>query len=275
MFHFTALHTLGTFPHDERVEALPEVALPARHRGDVRLHRGVSVRLRDLRVAAREEDDLLAFSHLDRLGLTRTWLRTWNETTVAIGTRWGRPQTTMACPTAATVPSADLQRLFRDESLALAPAFGGDLLLVVGFRYDKLAPSSTLQLRLSADAYAMQLCKQGVAFELSRPILAGWLEDLLGRCQYQPVHCTCSVFLGRSSRNQSSKDMAFPHPQSRKDHYRKEDKPNCVGILWNFFNPGRPGRPAPDPAGSPTAPCAGGSPLLAGVRAQVTTLSRP
>jgi hypothetical protein len=29
-----------------------DVALPARHRGDVRLHRGVSVRLRDLRVAA-------------------------------------------------------------------------------------------------------------------------------------------------------------------------------------------------------------------------------
>jgi hypothetical protein len=32
-------------PHDERVEALPEVALPARHPGDVRLHRGVAVRL--------------------------------------------------------------------------------------------------------------------------------------------------------------------------------------------------------------------------------------
>ena len=35
----------------------------------------VAVRLRDARVAAREDDgDLLAFSHLDRLGLTRTWL---------------------------------------------------------------------------------------------------------------------------------------------------------------------------------------------------------
>jgi hypothetical protein len=50
-----------------RVEALPNGALPSRHRGDVRLHRGVAVRLCDLRVAAREEDDRLAFSQLDRL----------------------------------------------------------------------------------------------------------------------------------------------------------------------------------------------------------------
>jgi hypothetical protein len=32
----------------------------------------------------------------------------------------------------------------------------------------------------------------------------------------------CSILLGRSCRNKSSEDMAFPHPQSRKDHYRKE-----------------------------------------------------
>jgi len=42
-------------------------------------------------------------------------------------------------------------------------------------------------------------------------------------------------FLGRSLRNKSSKDMAFPHPKSRKDHYRNDDKPNPVGVLWNFF----------------------------------------
>ena len=43
--------------------------------------------------------------------------------------------------------------------------------------------------------------------------------------------------LGRSflCRNKSSKDMAFPHPQSRKDHCRKEDKPSCRGIVWKFF----------------------------------------
>ena len=29
--------------------------------------------------------------------------------------------------------------------------------------------------------------------------------------------------------------MAFPHPKSRKDNYRKEDKPNNRGVLWNFF----------------------------------------
>src|SRR5438445_12999588 len=45
----------------------------------------------------------------------------------------------------------------------------------------------------------------------------------------------CSILLGRSFRNKSSKDMAFPHPQSRKDHYRKEDKPSCGGIVWKFF----------------------------------------
>src|SRR2546422_9212832 len=44
-----------------------------------------------------------------------------------------------------------------------------------------------------------------------------------------------SILLRRSFRNQSTKDMAFPHPQSRKDHYRKEDKPSCGGIVWKFF----------------------------------------
>jgi hypothetical protein len=45
--------------------------------------------------------------------------------------------------------------------------------------------------------------------------------------------------LGRSfqnkSRNKSSKDMAFPHPRSRNDKYRNEDKPNSGGVVWNFF----------------------------------------
>src|SRR5258707_7067941 len=35
-----------------------------------------------------------------------------------------------------------------------------------------------------------------------------------------------SSFIGRSLRNKSSKDMAFPHPTSRKEHYRDDDKPN-------------------------------------------------
>ena len=29
--------------------------------------------------------------------------------------------------------------------------------------------------------------------------------------------------------------MAFPHPQSRKDHNRKEDVPSCGGVVWKFF----------------------------------------
>src|SRR3979411_217304 len=41
--------------------------------------------------------------------------------------------------------------------------------------------------------------------------------------------------LGRSLRNKSSKDMALPHPKSRKEHYRNDDKPNTGGVLWNFF----------------------------------------
>jgi hypothetical protein len=29
--------------------------------------------------------------------------------------------------------------------------------------------------------------------------------------------------------------MAFPHPQSREEHYWNDDKPNTTGVLWNFF----------------------------------------
>ncbi len=50
-----------------------------------------------------------------------------------------------------------------------------------------------------------------------------------------PAAVRCSVLLGRSLRNKSSKDMAFPHPKSRKEHYRNDDKPNTGGVLWNFF----------------------------------------
>src|SRR6266487_2001484 len=47
----------------------------------------------------------------------------------------------------------------------------------------------------------------------------------------------CLQFLSRfhSLRKKSSKDMAFPHPKSRKEHYRNDDKPNTGGVLWNFF----------------------------------------
>ena len=29
--------------------------------------------------------------------------------------------------------------------------------------------------------------------------------------------------------------MALPHPQSRKDHYRKEDIPSCGGVVGKSF----------------------------------------
>lgn len=44
-----------------------------------------------------------------------------------------------------------------------------------------------------------------------------------------------SILLDRSSRNKSSNDMALPHPQSRKDKYWNEDKPNSGGVVWNLF----------------------------------------
>src|SRR5438105_3667853 len=63
---FDRLVHAGDGAHDERVEAAPDVALPARHGRDIGLHGGVAVGLRDLRVAACEE--------FHRLGLTRTGL---------------------------------------------------------------------------------------------------------------------------------------------------------------------------------------------------------
>jgi hypothetical protein len=39
----------------------------------------------------------------------------------------------------------------------------------------------------------------------------------------------------RSLPNQPSNDMAFPHPQSGKKHYRNDDKPYARSILRDFF----------------------------------------
>src|SRR5690606_26767774 len=48
-----------TGPGDDRVETAADILFPAWHRCDVGLHRSVAVALRDLRIAAREEDRLL------------------------------------------------------------------------------------------------------------------------------------------------------------------------------------------------------------------------
>ena len=50
-----------------------------------------------------------------------------------------------------------------------------------------------------------------------------------------PLGVLCRIWLGRSFRNKSSNDMALPHPQSRKDHDRKKDKPGTEGVVWKFF----------------------------------------
>src|ERR1700731_289575 len=47
------------------------------------------------------------------------------------------------------------------------------------------------------------------------------------------VHTSQS--LRRSLRKKPSNDMAFPHPQSRNDHHRNENKPCRVSVVWNFF----------------------------------------
>jgi len=40
-----------------------------------------------------------------------------------------------------------------------------------------------------------------------------------------------AVLLGGSLRKKSSNDMAFPHPQSRKEQYRKKDIPDTEGVV--------------------------------------------
>src|SRR5207244_11465976 len=62
------LARVGNGAHDERVEAAPDVAFPARHGRDVSLHRGVAVGLRDLRVAACEEGRLRGHQAVLALG---------------------------------------------------------------------------------------------------------------------------------------------------------------------------------------------------------------
>jgi hypothetical protein len=46
---------------------------------------------------------------------------------------------------------------------------------------------------------------------------------------------TACKSLGWSFRNQSSNDMAFPHPQASKDHDRKKNIPGWRSIAWKFF----------------------------------------
>src|SRR5213080_4163680 len=57
-------------------------------------------------------------------------------------------------------------------------------------------------------------------------------------CLLVPFHASrfaCSILLGRALRNKPLKDMAFPHPKSRKDKCRNEDKPSSGGIVRDFF----------------------------------------
>src|SRR3989442_9483023 len=89
--------------------------------------------------------------------------------------------------------------------------------------FPRQSPSSLIFSSMNAEADST-----GTAF----PCIAQTLAPTLAALR---VTCNLRILLGRSCRNKSSKDVAFPHPQSRKDHYRKEDKPSCGGVVWKFF----------------------------------------
>src|SRR6266851_463540 len=61
-----------------------------------------------------------------------------------------------------------------------------------------------------------------------------FIQDKLPAHRRGPLAVIYSILLSRSFRDKSSKDMAFPQPQCRNDHYRKEDKPSYGGTVWKF-----------------------------------------
>lgn len=72
------------------------------------------------------------------------------------------------------------------------------------------------------------------ADDLSRAFVRGLLlrSRLHGDWSF---NVACSVFLGGSFRNESSKDVAFPHQQTCKDHEREEDKSSRESVQGKFF----------------------------------------
>src|SRR5947208_5824878 len=84
-------------------------------------------------------------------------------------------------------------------------------------------------LRMRANVLPRQSVSSAISWSIRSDGFIGSLRLVM------PTAVRCSVLLGRSFRNKTSKDVAFPHPQSRKDHYRKEDKPSCGGVVWKFF----------------------------------------
>ena len=54
-------------------------------------------------------------------------------------------------------------------------------------------------------------------------------------CDLNRTEVGVNDLLGRPLRNKSSNGMAFPHPRSRENHYRNDEKSNTGGVLWNFF----------------------------------------
>ena len=46
---------------------------------------------------------------------------------------------------------------------------------------------------------------------------------------------SCRILAAQYSGNKSSNGMALPHPESRKDKYGKEDKPDSRGVIGYFL----------------------------------------
>src|SRR5580704_3918061 len=88
--------------------------------------------------------------------------------------------------------------------------------------------ASRMLLRMPASV----LPRQSVSPAIRRSIRSdGFIGSL---CLQFSSRFHASSFIGRQFRNKPSNDMAFPHPQSRKDDGRNEDKPSTEGVVVNL-----------------------------------------
>src|ERR1700722_17593523 len=116
--------------HDQRVEAMSNVALPPRHGGDIGLHGRVALALRDLRIAAREERRRRCLTGL-QFGVARPWrfwAMSWTHSFVLPVwlVRSVTPSRRPAPGAPIHVPSrrTSLQRPFRSAARSLNAPFG-------------------------------------------------------------------------------------------------------------------------------------------------------
>src|SRR2546430_2168321 len=91
--------------------------------------------------------------------------------------------------------------------------------------------SSRMFLRMPASVLPRQSVSPAISWSIRSDGFIGFLP-----LQFLP-HFHARVLLGdlgRSLRKKASNDMAFRHPQSRKDHYRNDHKPSRAGVVWDW-----------------------------------------